>query len=69
MDEEMDEENDIDVKTAIVPLTDKPGMGDGERQIGADVDNTVTILERVNDKFYKVKSGNTIGYIWAGWFK
>ena len=51
------------------PITDKPGMGDGERQIGAAVDNTVTILERVNDKFYKVKSGNTIGYIWAGWFK
>lgn len=51
------------------PITDKPGMGDGERQIGSAVNNSVTILERINDKFYKVKSGDTIGYLWAGWFK
>lgn len=51
------------------PITDKPGMGDGEKQIGAAENNSVDILEKYNEKFYKVKSGNTIGYLWAGWFK
>ncbi len=51
------------------PITDKPGMGDGEKQIGAAVDNTVVILEKYNGKFYKVKSGTQTGYMWAGWFK
>ena len=50
------------------PITDRPGMGDGEKEIGA-AGNTVTILERYNEKFYKVRSGNTVGYLWAGWFK
>jgi hypothetical protein len=31
--------------------------------------NQVTIIEKVNDGYYKVKSGNTVGYLWAGWFK
>lgn len=51
------------------PITDKPGMGDGEKQIGAAENNSVTIIEKYSEKFYKVKSGNTIGYLWAGWFK
>lgn len=51
------------------PITDKPKMGDGEIQIGTAVNNSVTILEKYNEKFYKVKSGNMTGYLWAGWFK
>ena len=51
------------------PITDKPGMGDGEKQIGAAENNSVFLIEKYSEKFYKVKSGNTIGYLWSGWFK
>jgi hypothetical protein len=39
------------------------------RQIGKAESNSVVILEKYNEKYYKVKSGNTVGYLWAGWFK
>lgn len=51
------------------PLLDKPSMGENERQIGMAENNSVTIIEKYNEKFYKVKSGNQTGYLWAGWFK
>lgn len=44
-------------------------MGENEKQIGMAENKTVTIIEKYNDKFYKVKSGNQTGYLWAGWFK
>ncbi|MCT4142357.1 hypothetical protein [Elizabethkingia anophelis] len=50
-------------------ITDKPSMGDGEIQLGTAIANTVTVLEKYNEKFYKVKSGNIVGYLWSGWFK
>jgi hypothetical protein len=34
----------------------------------AKADKEVTIIERVNEKYYKVKAGENVGYIWAGWF-
>jgi clan AA aspartic protease (TIGR02281 family) len=51
------------------PILDKPSMGANEQQIGAAENNTVTIIEKYNGKFYKVKSGTQTGYMWAGWFK
>jgi clan AA aspartic protease (TIGR02281 family) len=51
------------------PIVDKPSMGENEKQIGMAENNTVTVIEKYNDKFYKVKSGNQTGYLWAGWFK
>lgn len=51
------------------PITNKPSMGENEKQIGMAENNIVTILEKYNEKFYKVKSGNQVGYIWSGWFK
>ncbi|MGE4347749.1 MAG: SH3 domain-containing protein [Flavobacteriaceae bacterium] len=51
------------------PILDKPTTGEGEKQIGMAENNTVIILEKYNNKFYKVKSGNQIGYMSAGWFK
>ena len=46
-----------------------PSMGGNEKQIGIAENQSVTIIEKYNDKFYKVKSGNQIGYLWSGWFK
>lgn len=51
------------------PLLDKPSMGENEKQIGMAENNSVTIIEKYNEKFYKVKSGNQTGFLWAGWFK
>lgn len=50
------------------PINDKPSMGEGEKIIGQTINNSVIILEKYNNKFYKVKSGDIIGYLWAGWF-
>ena len=44
-------------------------MGQNEKQIGKAENNSVTIIEKINNKYYKVKSGNQTGYLWAGWFK
>lgn len=51
------------------PILDKPILGEDEKQIGMAENNSVTIIEKYNEKFYKVKSGNKTGYLWAGWFK
>jgi clan AA aspartic protease (TIGR02281 family) len=51
------------------PLLDKPSMGENEKQLGKAENNSVTIIEKINNKYYKVKSGNQTGYLWAGWFK
>jgi len=37
--------------------------------MGHAENNQVTIIEKVNDGYYKVESGSTTGYFWAGWFK
>lgn len=51
------------------PIMDKPNIGGDEKQIGAAKNNTVTILEKYNDKFYKVVSGKITGYMSVSWFK
>ncbi|WP_183147885.1 hypothetical protein [Chryseobacterium nematophagum] len=43
-------------------------MGEDEEVIGIAKNNLVDIIERYNKKYYKVKSGNRVGYLWAGWF-
>jgi hypothetical protein len=50
------------------PILEKPDMVNS-KEVGKAENNSVTILEKYNEKYYKVKSGNTIGYLWAGWFK
>ena len=50
------------------PILEKPGIVNS-KQIGQAENNSVTILEKYNEKYYKVKSGNTVGYLWSGWFK
>lgn len=50
------------------PILKNPDMINS-KQIGEAYNNTVTILEKYNNKYYKVKSGNVVGYLWAGWFK
>jgi clan AA aspartic protease (TIGR02281 family) len=50
------------------PILEKPDMINSPIINGAE-NNQVTIIEKVNDGYYKVKSGNTVGYLWAGWFK
>lgn len=49
------------------PIYDKPSIGEGEIQIGTAINNQVTILGIYNDKFYKVKSGSTMGYMSKMW--
>lgn len=53
---------------SFAPILERPDMVNS-KQIGNAVNNTVTILEKYNAKYYKVKSGDTIGYLWSGWFK
>ncbi len=50
------------------PIIDRPNMINA-KQIGSAVNNTVTILKKINNGYYKVKTGNITGFIWAGWFK
>jgi hypothetical protein len=50
------------------PILEKPDMVNSEN-IGIAENGTVTIIEKYNDGYYKVSSGNIIGYLWAGWFK
>lgn len=38
-------------------------------QVGVAVNNKVTIIRKVNEKYYYVKSGSISGYIWVGWLK
>lgn len=50
------------------PILEKPDMV-YSKQIGQAENNSVTIIEKYNEKYYKVKSGNQVGYLWTGWFK
>lgn len=50
------------------PILERPDMVNS-KQIGKAYNNTVTILEKYSEKYYKVKSGDVIGYLWCGWFK
>src|SRR5690606_37569235 len=66
------ENNDFTGKRTVFsfsPILDRATRGEYEEQIGAAQNNTVTIIEKVNKDFYKVKSGDIVGYLWVGWFK
>ncbi len=51
------------------PILNKPIMGSDEKQIGYAENNSVFIVSRYNEQFYRVKSGDNEGYLWVGWFK
>jgi len=53
----------------MAPILDRPNMGENEIHIGVAENNTIIILEKINDKFYKIKSGEITGYMCAVWFK
>jgi len=57
-------------QTAITyaPILDKPDIVGGKK-IGVVENNTVKVLEKINENFYKVKSGTITGYLFVGWFK
>jgi hypothetical protein len=42
------------------PILEKPDM---VNSIGQAENDTVTILEKYNEKYYKVSSGNVVGYL------
>jgi hypothetical protein len=50
------------------PILIEPNMVQSEN-IGLAENESVTIISKFNNGYYKVSSGNKIGYIWAGWFK
>lgn len=50
----------------FAPIKESPSFN--SKTIGLVSNNTVSVLERINEKFYKVKSGDFTGFIWAGWF-
>jgi len=50
------------------PILLNPNMVKSE-SIGIAENESVTILSKFNNGFYKVRSGSTTGYLWAGWFK
>ena len=50
------------------PILEKPDMVNS-KTVGRAENNSVQIIEKYNEKYYKVKSGDIIGYLWAGWFK
>lgn len=50
------------------PILEKPDMVNS-KPIGKAENDSVTILEKYDERYYKVKSGNTVGYLWAGWFR
>ncbi len=49
------------------PITESPSLL--SNRVGIAQNNEVTIIERTNEKYYRVKSDTVQGYIWAGWFK
>jgi hypothetical protein len=49
-------------------IYDSPDLKTGVK-IGSAENSTVTILEKFNDMFYRVKSGQIEGYLWKGSFK
>lgn len=50
----------------FAPIKESPSFN--SKTIGLVNKNTVSVLERINEKFYKVKSGDFTGFLWAGWF-
>lgn len=50
----------------FAPIKDSPSFN--SKTIGLVSNNSVSVLERINEKFYKVKSGDITGFLWAGWF-
>jgi clan AA aspartic protease (TIGR02281 family) len=50
----------------FAPIKESPSFN--SKTIGLVSNNTVSVLERINEKFYKVKSGDFTGFLWAGWF-
>ena len=52
----------------FAPILETPDMVTS-KDVGRVENNSVTILEKYNNKYYKIKSGSTVGYLWAGWFK
>lgn len=52
----------------FAPILEEPDMVNSPT-IGRAKNEKVTVLDKYNDGYYKVKSGNTTGYLWAGWFK
>jgi clan AA aspartic protease (TIGR02281 family) len=49
------------------PITESPSLL--SNRVGIAQNNEVTIIERTNEKYYRVKSDTIQGYMWAGWFK
>lgn len=50
------------------PIYEKPSMITS-KQIGYVDNNVVEIIEKCNEKYYKVKyNGGLTGYMWSGWF-
>ena len=37
--------------------------------LGRVVNDQVTVVRRINDRYYYVSSGKTTGYLWVGWVK
>lgn len=48
------------------PITSEPTM-DSTKAIGRVEGGTIYILEKYDDKYYKIKYNNIIGYIFVGW--
>jgi clan AA aspartic protease (TIGR02281 family) len=51
------------------PILDKPYMGKDEQTVGRATKGIVAVIEKYNEKYYRVQSGDLVGYLWAGWFK
>jgi len=49
------------------PILLEPNMVKS-KSIGMAENESVTILSKFNNRYYKVRSGDKTGYIWAGWF-
>lgn len=52
-----------------IALFDRPDDVRGAKKVGHVVNNTVTIIEKISEDYYKVQSGYFEGIIWAGWFE
>lgn len=53
--------------TSYAPIYKEPDTVNSAK-IGSAVDNKVEVLEKYNDKIYKVKSGGVTGYMAKSWF-
>lgn len=50
------------------PLYDSPSITDS-KEISHSNDGYVTLISRVNEKFYKAEMNGVVGYFWTGWLK